>query len=146
MNAIEVSNLKPSATAAPAGASQKAPSSDSPVLRAIIPTPSVTITEIPPTPGKEPQATQPEDAEHLEISPLKTSGNLTPSGPPESHHAFSMQDFKRSFYQHWMKDKSIEKCDPFGFSSASSSRSHSPAPCTYAEALARRGSVGGEHR
>lgn len=78
---------------------------------------------------------------------LLNSGSLTPSGPPEGQRRFSLQDFKRSFYDHWMKDKSIENSNPFGFHSTNTSpnlsRSQSPSPITYAQSLARRGSLSG---
>jgi len=75
------------------------------------------------------------------------SDSLAPSGPPDSPRRFSLQDFKRSFYDEWMKDKSIEKSDPFGFHSTNASRSHSrsqsPSPISYAQGVARRGSLSG---
>lgn len=84
-----------------------------------------------------------------EAAPLN-SGSLTPSGPPESHRRFSLQNFKRSFYDHWMKDKSIEESNPFGFYSATASPNHggsqSPNPASYAESLVRRGSLGGSQK
>src|SRR5262249_47104165 len=74
-------------------------------------------------------------------------GRLTPSGPPDSHRQFSLQDFKKSFYDQWMKDKSVEKSNPFGFHSASAtpnrSGSQSPTAISYAQSLARRGSLSG---
>jgi hypothetical protein len=83
-----------------------------------------------------------------EAAPLN-SGSLTPSGPPAGHQKFSLQDFHKSFYDKWMKDKSIEKSNPFGFHSAnatpSCSRSQSPPPISYAQSLARKGSLSGGH-
>ena len=83
---------------------------------------------------------------HGESVPLN-SGSLTPSGPPDSHRRFSLQDFKKSFYDHWMKDESIEKSDPFGFHSANvtpnRSASQSPTAISYAQSLARSGSLSG---
>src|SRR5579871_4833400 len=81
-----------------------------------------------------------------EAAPLN-SGSLTPSGPPNSYHQFSPQDFTRSFYSKWIKDKSIEKSNPFGFHSANTSnnpsRSTSPTPMSYTQSLTRKGTLSG---
>ena len=111
-----------------------------------IPTPLVTVTEIPPE--NEDGAGQTRVLENANEDPaISKIASLTPSGPPETHQQFSMQEFKRSFYHHWIKDRSVEKSDPYGFSSANASRSQSRSPspngCSYSEAMARRGSIGG---
>lgn len=136
-------NVVPEVDSPPTGASQKGASSNGPLSA-----PAVTVTEIPGVaPEDKGQALQNIADDHLEAPPASHNGSLTPRGPPESHRAFSLQDFKRSFYNHYLKDKAIEKSDPYGFSSANASRdpsrSQSPSACTYVEALKRRGSLGG---
>jgi hypothetical protein len=136
-------NVVPEVHSLRSAASQKGASSNGP-----LPTPTVNVIEIPRvSPEDEERALPNITDDHLEAPPASHNGSLTPSGPPESHRAFSLQDFKRSFYNHYLKDKAIEKSDPYGFTSANASRdpsrSQSPSPCTYAEALRRRGSLGG---
>jgi len=121
------------------------PSIDNHLLKPIS-TPMVTVTEIPSE--NEDGTSQTRVVENANEDPaISKIASLTPSGPPETHQQFSMQEFKRSFYHHWIKDRSVEKSDPYGFSSANASRSQSRSPspngCSYSEAMARRGSIGG---
>ena len=129
-----------------AESNRKEPRIDNQLLKPSSP-PTVTVTETLPENEDGPSQTKIVNNADGEMVQASKVASLTPSGPPESHQQFSMQEFKRSFYRHWMKDRSVERSNPYGFSSAnaspSQSRPQSPTGCSYAEGMARKGSLGG---
>ncbi|KAF2808330.1 uncharacterized protein BDZ99DRAFT_52683 [Mytilinidion resinicola] len=60
------------------------------------------------------------------------AGHLAPTHSHHHHHALpteaipALDTFKRNWYQDWFKDRSVEKTDPYGFTSAGTSTATSP--------------------